>query len=192
MFRISVLCLALSCAAAIAHAEVNIQRYEAPGNLKPTQNRGCIPLSKADVSLSPADLALSVQACAKNGKASDAAQLLGLMVARGRFDTMRVTDKSAYQAVDVLMMGVMQSLSTGQRGKVMAEFDGLIVRQQPPGFQRYCAALAGLGAPAHDPTYMIAHGIKAFTGRTEAPLRQPFNAGKAWNDVLRDYMKCPV
>lgn len=80
----------------------------------PTQDRGCISLDAADASMSPADLGLSIRACAKEDRAEDGAELFILFLARGHFDSLRVADETAHQAISVLGMEIANGLTPAQ------------------------------------------------------------------------------
>lgn len=167
-----------------------IQNHETPGNLAATQDRGCIALQQADGSMSPADLALSVRKCIAEDNQQDAVQLFVLMLARARFDTERVADRTAHQASIVLPTTIVQSLQPAQRARFIAEYNSLTENLKGPEFGRLCHDIRALGIPRHDPSYMIAHGMKAVLGKTDNPLVQGFDAEKAWARVF-EYLKCP-
>mgnify|MGYP001766091254 CR=1 FL=1 len=189
MTRLMASCLALMLGATMAGAQVSVQSYETPGNLAPTQNRGCITLAQADPGLSPPDLALSVLACARKNRPADAAALWDLMIARGMFDTERVTDKTAHQAVEVLALQTRAELSPTQLSKISAAQKRLV----PPGRPAeaaFCAQLQALGAPRHDPTWMTAHGMQAFRAPGKPALARNFNAEKAWKTALNSALRC--
>lgn len=169
----------------------NITQCDTAGNLAPTQRRGCIALTAADGSMNPADLAVSVLACAKKGRAADAAELMVLMMARGRFDMDRIADKTAHQGIAVLQMEIVSALAPAKAEALQAELDALAVDTSSPKFAKLCGQIAGLGVPKHDPGYMIAHGINAFTSGEGDGLVPGFQAKAAWTNVMQSYLKCP-
>ena len=145
-------------------AAAQVTNLEAPGNLAATVDPGCVTAAEADPRLSPPDLALGVLACAKAGGWDTAADLCALMLLRAAFDTRRVADVSAHQAGEVLSMQLGQGVSDGDRaslGKALARF------ADPSATQRlaFCPAAMAAGAPQHDPSWMIQHGIGPFWGR---------------------------
>lgn len=169
----------------------NVTSCETPGSLAPTQNRGCIGLEDADATMSPADLAVSALACAKANKTTEAAELMALMSARGRFDAERVTDRTAHQGIQVLRYQVSGALPERKAKALQDALNDLLTDLRGKNYTEFCSRVSHLGVPKHDPSYMIAHGIKAFSEDTPDPLVAGFNAEAAWDMVMRDYMKCP-
>lgn len=190
-FVLALMMVPTACASETTRPGGSVTNFETPGNLAPTQDRGCIALPQADSSMSPADLALSLQKCLAKDKYQDAARLMVLMLARARFDTYRVADRTAHQAESVLPMTVFQSLRPAQRNRLSAELDRMAADRTGPEYRALCQEIRALGIPGHDPGYMIAHGMNAVLGRADNPLVAGFNAKKAWADTLRDYIKCP-
>lgn len=162
------------------------------GNLAPVQDRGCIALAAADPGMSPADLAMSVVACAKGERAGDAAELMVLMLARGLFDTERVADETAHQGLQVLQMQVGSMLTDAEAAAFQEKMRVLTEDRKGAAFADLCQRMAALGVPAHDPAYMIAHGMNAFTGEGGESLVQGFDAAKAWDRALHEFLSCPV
>jgi len=54
-----------------------------------------------------------------------------------------------------------------------------------------CSELETLGPPEYVPTYMLEHGMAAFTKTMKnGGLVENFNAQSAWTNVLREYVHC--
>ena len=162
------------------------------GNLAPGQDRGCLALEAADVGMSPADLAMSVVACAKAARSGDAAELMVLMLARGLFDTERVADATAHQGLQVLQMQVGTMLTDAEAAAFQEKLQVMTADRKGEAFADLCERIKALGVPSHDPAYMIAHGIKALTGNGGEPLVQGFNPEKAWDKALHEFLSCPA
>ena len=103
---------------------------------------------------------------------------------------MRVTDRTAHQAVSVLQMQAFSGFpeDTGKKmhEAIKAQFGNAAEHS------RICATLRQLGAPDYPPTYMLQHGMEAFRsgdGSSKA-LAEDFNAENAWNEVLVSIGKC--
>ncbi|MFT4960505.1 MAG: hypothetical protein ACI92Z_001589 [Paracoccaceae bacterium] len=111
----------LAIAACVPPAQ-NHYRLSTEGNLAPTQNPGCIPYQQADNTLTPADLSLGMQACAKQGNYHDLVDLNILMRLRGALDGKPVADKSAAQAIIVLRMNAQQKLGPARLAKFTTAF----------------------------------------------------------------------
>lgn len=166
-----------------------VTNREAAGNLAARVDPGCIAVAKAGPELSPPDLGLGVQACAKAGRWDEAVELYILMQLRAVYDIQRVADISAHQAEDVLSMQVTESLPRGGQAKMQAAME----RFGGTGGARhraFCKAVKAAGRPAHDPAWMVRHGMGAFVGGGGDGLVKGFRPDAAWKRVLRDYMKC--
>ncbi|MGB0157726.1 hypothetical protein [Thalassovita mediterranea] len=186
-YKIAFCGLLLQSTFSLAQAQVNIQNYEIEGNLASTQDLGCITLREAPSNQSPADLAVSVLDCYAIGKDTMAAELMSLMLIRGRFDILRVTDKSAHQAISVLMLQLRQAGGPQWESRMGPSFNDLSKHRDA-----HCQELRTLGTPTHSPDYMIKHGMGAFTKPDDDVIRSDFDADKAWDDVLVSYVKCPL
>lgn len=159
------------------------------GNLAPTRDPGCITLTEADNKLSPPDLFLGVIHCLKADRAADAVDLFVLMGGRASFDTLRVTDKTAHDAGQVLSL----QLRTSVLPKNIAALQAALADLGKPGtpeWQVFCQRYAATGVPAHDPGYMISHGMGAIAGSTDAPLVVDFDTAAAWTTTLDRYVHC--
>jgi hypothetical protein len=165
--------------------EGNVTSCEQPGNLAPTQDRGCIRLDEADTGMSPADLSLSVVTCGHEGRYEDAAQLYLLVMARGAFDTRRVADTTAHQAISVLQFQIFNAMNQAQNMGI-----DTAVQAQVADMAAFCAVLSSMGPPEYDPGYMIAHGMCAVLDTGRPDLVDGFDAEAAWGEVLRTAMTC--
>lgn len=172
-------------------AQPKVQNFEAEGNLAPTQDVGCIPVTEADPSLSPADLSLSVMACFQKGEDLQAGELMVLMLARGRFDIDRVTDTTAHQAVQVLSLNLATAGGTVWQPR-MGKVFGLFQSEGSAELASLCATLRAMPAPQHSPSYMIQHGMGAFLKEDKPALVETFDADATWRMVLDDYLHCPA
>ena len=162
---------------------------EAPGSLAPTVDPGCVTMAQADARLSPPDLALGVLACGRDGNWDAAADLYALMLLRSSFDVARVEDATAHQAGDVLSMQVGDALSDADRaslGNALASFG------DPAGPKKLalCEAAKASGAPQHDPSWMLQHGMGAFLGTEGDGLVKGFDPAAAWDRIIREDMTC--
>ena len=165
-----------------------IVNFEAPGNLKPTRTMACETISGVMNEYSPVDLIEGVFRCISDGDFYRAVRLYALAQAYGKFDTLRVTDKSAHQKI----LGLNYSLGSTLDAHQEDEFkDALKASLEPIDFAKTCKEIRLLGPPDYYPSYMIQHGIEAFLDRKNVPLQQSFDAKAAWDTTLRDYMKCP-
>ena len=167
-----------------------INNYEAPGNLESKNDLGCVGTEKLGNKFTPADLYKAVPACAKQGKYKEGAILFALAGTYGRFDTLRVTDKSAHQAVTILKMQMASAMPSDQQNA----FKESVRRTtgNPDGLAAACKEIARIGPPNYYPRYMIQHGMSAFTkAGVDDGLVKDFNTSVAWKQSLDTYLHCP-
>ena len=178
--------LGVSLASGLAAQVTNRQTI---GNLKATQNPGCIEAAKAEQSLTPPDLLLGAKACVSKSEYDRAVRLVILLQLRAVYDSKRVTDKSARQAVQVLNITFADALSAREKKRFQAAY----ARFGGSGSQAHTAfckmAQAG-GPPEYTPTYMIQHGMGAFMGKSGNGLYADFRPKAEWQKLLRNYLKC--
>ncbi len=182
----------------LAHAEdVIVQKngnttyITTPGNLAPDRDPGCKGLSYIDDDLSPPDLYLGVIDCLNEGRGQSAAEMYFVMLARAKFDTYRVTDKTAHDAGQMLALQLGQSLLQEKRDLLGTQVKRIMDREGKD-FAMLCITLSMMPPPRHNPGYMISHGMGVIMGTTEPPLVAGFDPVAAWKDVRTSYMKCPM
>jgi hypothetical protein len=170
-------------------ASAQVTNLETPGNLASGGDPGCVTMTTADARLSPPDLALGVLACGRAGNWDAAAELYILMLLRSDFDVRRVADATAHQAGQVLTTQLDDSQSEADRASL-----GAAIRQfaDPAVSQRFilCQALQASGVPQHDPSWMIQHGMAAFTGLEGDGLVPGFDPAAGWEQTLRETVAC--
>ncbi len=170
-------------------ASAQVTNLEATGNLAPTVDPGCVTMASADARLSPPDLALGVLACGRAGNWDAAAELYILMLLRSDFDVRRVVDPTAHQAGQVLTQQLYDSQSEADR----ASLEDAIRRFADPGTTQrgiLCQMLQTAGVPQHDPSWMIQHGMAAFTGLEGDGLVPGFDPAAGWEQALSETVAC--
>ena len=170
-------------------AAAQAENYEAEGNLAPTHNVMCVALPEAKVQYTPADLAVAVVRCGNQKEYDKAVDLFILMQLRAAYDAKRVEDRSAHQAGSVLAMQIRTELGKSRMDKMIAAL-GRFGDDTSPRHKAFCAEVKRSGPPDYHPTYMIQHGMSAFTGRKGNGIVKGFRPQKAWRDLLANYMKC--
>jgi hypothetical protein len=165
-----------------------VQNFNAPGNLESTVDLGCIPLNEAKNQYNPVDLFRASGTCVSAHRPDDAARLFALAGAYGRFDTLRVADRTAHQAILVVRSGIFGELPAADTDALTASLQKIMGDAALK--QALCTDIARIGPPAYAPRYMIQHGIGAFTGDQGDGLVEKFDAASAWHTVLTDYVKC--
>lgn len=164
----------------------NVTNYEAAGNLESPKPAGCVSVGELSNKQNPVDIFTGLNACLINNNYSNAAELYFAGMSYGFFDTKRVSDKTAHQAISVLRMNLFgaqpqEVLDKLQVGLTNINSDNTAI----------CKSLTKLGSPAYKPTYMIQHGMGAFTGQsTKDGLVENFDSGAAWKDALSTIAKC--
>ena len=187
--------LAAALLAALIHSEASAERaaritnHEAEGNLQSTVELGCIPVREARNVYTPADLYKAVAKCIESGNPTDGVPLYALAGVYGRFDTLRVPDRSAHQALLALQFENISSIDEEkmnlfrtQMGRTAGDASALAAM---------CAQLRDVGPPDYYPRYMVQHGMGAFLGGGGDGLAPDFDAASSWEKSLDSYLHCP-
>lgn len=167
-----------------------IKNYEAPGNLESKYDLGCVGAEKLESKYTPTDLYTAFSRCIEAGKYREGTFLFALAGVYGRFDTFRVADKTAHQAVAVARM---QALGGVDKDKQTAFQDNLNkTLGDPEDLTAVCKDIRRIGPPSYFPRYMIQHGMGAFLKSGPADgLVKNFDAKAAWKRALDTYLHCP-
>lgn len=164
----------------------NISNYNANGNLESPKPSGCVSINQLTNQQNPVDIFTGLSTCMVDKNYSKAAELYFAGMSYGFFDRKRVSDKTAHQAISVLRMNVFNSEPEEAMDKLQVALDRISSDNTD-----VCKSLTNLGSPAYKPTYMIQHGMGAFTGQsTEDGLVENFNSSSAWKDSLATIAKC--
>jgi len=143
----------------------------------------CTQLSKLNNSMTPVELFYGVSDCIAQDKYTDGVNMYMLLGSYGWFDTMRVTDKSAHQAVAVLKMYVGQQMAENKKQQWFNAVDSAMIEQNK---RALCTQIRSIGAPSYYPDYMINHGL----GGQQEPILSGFDAKSTWENTLKSYLKC--
>ncbi len=165
-----------------------VNNYQTPGNLRAANPIGCIDLAKASNLLSPADIYPGVRACINEGDYTKAVDLLALAGVYGRYDISRVLDRTAHQAVFVIRLNTLSSMTKAQEAALNSAKD-VRFKKDSKELLQLCDQVKSIGAPAYKPVYMLQHGMSAFHGINAEAVN--FDAAKAWNTALDEYLHCP-
>jgi hypothetical protein len=164
----------------------NVTRIETEGNLEITHKLDCIKVEEIKNTYTPADLYPAAMKCFSEGKYEQGSVIYGLAGLYGRFDIYRVTDKTAHQAVKMLIISNTQNLPQKTKLTWKAYFDKSIKQT----ITKVCVIAKKLGYPTYYPRYMIQHGMKTLIGTTEPPIVADFNPEEAWQNSLDKYLHC--
>ncbi|SDZ78050.1 hypothetical protein [Microbulbifer marinus] len=164
----------------------SVSSYQTQGNLESPKPSGCVEISRLSNEQNPVDIFTGLNTCLSQNNYQNAAELYFAGMAFGYFDTKRVSDKTAHQAISVLRMNTFSFQPQESMEKFQSEITNISSNNA-----ELCKKLSSLGAPAYKPTYMIQHGMGAFTGQsTRDGLVESFDADAAWEDSLAKIAKC--
>lgn len=172
-----------------------IMRMDAPGNLESLNDLGCVELTKISNKITPADMFLSIGKCIQEEYYENAAKIYGLAGIYGAFDTFRVADQSAHQALTMLRMAAFNSVGI-ERGKVFLAAVTTMA-DNPEAHKKFCEEVNQIGPPDYFPRYMVQHGLDAFnselTGASPGdPLVKGFDSKDGWEKSLKEVANCTV
>jgi hypothetical protein len=162
-----------------------VTNHETKGNLESPNPTKCVKIANLTNQHNPADIFVGISKCLSSKNYKFASKLYMTAIAYGRYDTMRVKDKSAHQAISVLRMNTFSQLEEGQINELQAAMK--IVSDD----KTTCDSIIKLGSPEYHPNYMLQHGMSAFTGEGGG-LVEDFKASEAWHKVIKDYLKCAI
>jgi hypothetical protein len=158
--------------------EGNITRYETAGNL--AASGLAIPQSVKEITPghNPVDIAALARKKLEEGEYDEAFEAATIAAAYGTYDTRRVADKSAHQGMAIIMRSIISGLPEDKQA-------ALIGRLETVDKQAMFPLLKAVGKPSYHPSYMIQHGIRAFSGEQENNGIVPdFDEDKAWAETI--------
>lgn len=150
---------------------------------------GCVAVGAVGATLTPPDLGEGVLACAAAQDWDRGVELYILMRFRAAYDAKRVADETAHQAGAVLAQQVIDALPPGGEEALQAAF-GRFGETGSARHGAFCKAVLAAGPSSHDPAWMIAHGMRAFTDPGSEAMVPGFDPKAAWTALMRDYMHC--
>lgn len=167
-------------AGTIASAEIT--NYQTEGNLESPNPAGCVDIDRISNRQNPADILHGVSECIDKRKYVLASRLYLLAMAYGRYDTLRVEDKTAHQAISVLRMNMFSQFGES-RIDAFQETLNSILRDK----KDYCRPIMKTGKPEYYPRYMIQHGMGAFLGnQAEDGLIPDFQPESSWREIASE------
>jgi ankyrin repeat protein len=155
--------------------------------------RACVRLDQSDNSHTPMDLYASLMDCMHNNRDADAVGLFVLAGMDSAFDAVRVSDKTAGQARQILIMGLFQTMPANEHQHFETAMKELA--DHPQGHAVLCEQVKKIGPPQYYPSYMVNHGMGAVMGALSnqappPPLRSDFNAAATWTELQTMYLNC--
>ena len=163
-----------------------VTNIESDGNLQSQLAVECVSIDKLTSKNTPADIFIGFSKCLQTKNYMKASRLYLVAMAYGKFDTLRVMDKSAHQAIAVLRMNSTMELDEQEIQDLQKA-----LQSETEDMTEICASLKLLGLPEYHPTYMIQHGMGAFTGnKSKDGLIKGFNPTSSWEEVITKFVKC--
>jgi len=166
--------------------QAEVVNYETEGNLKSYHDIGCTGLDGLTNQYTPADILLGMRQCLIDGEYEKAAGMRLVASVYGKFDKLRVEEKTAHQALQMLEYNYFSQLDPkileaySEYGKNVTNLGSI-----------NCPTLYRIGKPDYHPIYMIAHGLTMFYDEPSADgLVAGFDGDKTWQDLLDNYAKC--
>ncbi|MGY0216371.1 hypothetical protein ACWJJH_03170 [Endozoicomonadaceae bacterium StTr2] len=146
----------------------------------------CTAIDNLSNKQNPVDIFSGVIDCLNKDESQRAAELFLTAMSYGIYDTQRVDDKTAHQAIIVLRMNALSGREADDLAQLQKQINAVIADNET-----LCASLKSLGKPSYTPTYMIQHGMNAFTGqKTPDGLVPDFDAMTAWHKSLKTVAEC--
>lgn len=190
-FAIMIACLAAGCAAQKPPAGASQSTsYEADGNLHSSNSVACVDVTEVTNRHTPADIFPGVRKCIDAGEYEKAGDLFLVAGTYGRFDMLRVADRTAHQAIMVLQLDHIGSAEEASVDSFQEAMKGRY-DEGTDDLKRICENVKRMGPPNYYPTYMLQHGMSAFTG-AGGGIKSSFNEAEAWSASLDSYLHCRI
>lgn len=154
----------------------------------PESALGCIPLSEAKNQYTPPELSKASVACIDSAKYIEGLELNMLAGVYGRFDAFRVEDKGAHKAAQTVLVKDFAALPDWKK-KEFRKYSNTFKNTRSPEFKDLCERIKAIGAPDYSPDYMLRQSKPDAKG--ERKLVANFDAAKAWDTALDEYLHCP-
>lgn len=166
-----------------------ITRYTMEGSLEPTHDLDCISSNEVKNVYTPADLYPASRKCVEEGRYEDYIELFMIAGAFAVYDEHRVVDYSAHQARQVLILENFSDFEDPTKHEMQKLISAFIEDEKK--LSSLCKTARKIGPPEYYPSYMILHGIKAYTGDPhKEALVDSFDSEEAWNETLDKYLHC--
>lgn len=166
----------------------NVINHKAPGSLEATGPLSCVGLAAIRNTHTPPDIYHGVVQCSAQKRTEDMIGMYMLANMYARFDTFRVADRTAHQAVPVMQMGLGEQLDEEGKNQFSTALKSAV--ENPAALAATCTQIKRIGPPVYHPTYMIQHGMGAFIGNQGDGLEASFDPAATWQRLLDDYLKC--
>ena len=162
---------------------------EASGNLESPNPCGCIELAEVTNENNPADIMAGMEKCIDLKQYKKAARLFAIAGVYGKYDTYRVKDNSAHQALSVLNLNIFEKLDESTQKQLMKIFKHEF-KTGSKELNNICQLIQKVGIPKYYPRYMIQHGIQSFMESEGKGLVEEFDSSVSWDLAMKEYLHC--
>ena len=162
---------------------------EAEGNLESPNPCNCVEISEIKNIHNPADILHGMAKCIEQKDFRKAVRLFAIAGVYGTYDTYRVKDKSAHQALIVLQQNILMDISEKDKNNLIAEIKQTLDKSSSE-LNDVCEKIRKVGIPKYHPKYMIQHGIQAFVETDGNGLVEDFEDEESWKLALASYIRC--
>ncbi len=129
------------------------------GSLESKHKLGCITIREIKSIYTPADLYPSAAQCFIEEKGTQGFEVFMAASMYARYDMLRVTDKSARQAKNALILNTLYPLP--EKKKAILAVQAKRIKTDSEFKNSLCNKMKALDIPDYHPEYMIKHGMKA-------------------------------
>ena len=166
-----------------------INTIETEGNLESPNPCGCVELSEVTNEHNPADILNGMGKCIELKDFEKAAKLFAIAGVYGKYDSYRVKDKSAHQALRVLQQNILMNLDEEDQENFITQLKKTL-ESNSEELNSVCLDIQQVGIPTYYPKYMIQHGIQSFTEEGGDGLVEEFDSEESWELSLKSYLHC--
>ncbi len=163
--------------------------FETEGNLEAPNPCDCVELSEVTNKHNPADILIGMGKCIELKEFEKAVKLYAIAGVYGKYDTYRVMDETAHQALLILQQNVLSKLSEEDKEKLISYINKFFNKGSKE-LKSICQAIQKIGITKYFPRYMIQHGLQSFTNIEGNGLVENFNSREAWELALKSYLHC--
>ncbi|HEY0746860.1 MAG TPA: ankyrin repeat domain-containing protein [Steroidobacteraceae bacterium] len=155
--------------------------------------RPCVRLDQVNNNATPRELYGSLNDCMQNNREVEAVGLFVLAGMDSSFDSLRVSDKTAGQARQILIMALFGAMAPDVHARFETTLEDLAAN--PQRHTVLCEQIKKIGPPQYFPAYMVNHGMGAVQSAISnqappTPLETNFDAAAAWTGLTTSYLNC--
>ncbi len=151
----------------------------------------CLSRAQITASVNPAVMMAALPRCLQEGRTQEAIDLYNFAGVFSNFDRQRVADESAHGVYSAMKAVIGESMGEEAQTRFNDALRAQLAPDKAPAYiAGVCKHAKRIGPPSYAPTYMLNHGMAAFTGKGGG-LVPDFNPQQGWQNTLSNYLKCP-